>query len=110
MNFLADESCAGPVIHALREAGHDVVAIAEVAKGIVDELVMARAFGEGRILITEDPDFGGLAQSIALRLAQFAAITKSQSFTLRQPRFSRLPHVFQALGAEYFRILRVQQT
>jgi len=32
MNFLADESCAGPVIRALREAGHDVVAIAEVAK------------------------------------------------------------------------------
>src|SRR6266568_4588473 len=29
MNFLADESCAGPVLRALREAGHDVVAIAE---------------------------------------------------------------------------------
>ena len=36
MNFLADESCAGPVIQGLREAGHDVVAIAEVAKGSVD--------------------------------------------------------------------------
>jgi hypothetical protein len=32
MNFLADESCAGPVIRVLREAGHDVVAIPEVAK------------------------------------------------------------------------------
>jgi hypothetical protein len=36
MNFLADESCAGPVIRALREAGHDVVAISEVAKGAAD--------------------------------------------------------------------------
>jgi hypothetical protein len=27
MNLLADESCAGPVLRALREAGHDVVAI-----------------------------------------------------------------------------------
>lgn len=27
MNFLADESCAGPVIQALRGAGHDVTAI-----------------------------------------------------------------------------------
>ncbi len=33
MNFLADESCAGPVVRTLREAGHDVVAIAEVARG-----------------------------------------------------------------------------
>src|SRR5260370_41806263 len=30
MNFLAGESRGGPVIRALREAGHDVVAIAEV--------------------------------------------------------------------------------
>ncbi len=51
MNFLADESCAGPVIQALREAGHDVIAIAEFAKGTVDELVMRRAFGERRILV-----------------------------------------------------------
>lgn len=32
MNFVADESCAGPVIQALRGAGHDVIAIAEVAQ------------------------------------------------------------------------------
>jgi predicted nuclease of predicted toxin-antitoxin system len=63
MNFLADESCAGPVIRALREAGHDVIAIAEFAKGTVDELVMRRAFGERRIFITEDPDFGELVYS-----------------------------------------------
>ena len=60
MNFLADESGAGPVIRALREAGHDVAAIAEFAKGTVDELAVGRAFGERRILITEDPDFGEL--------------------------------------------------
>lgn len=60
MNFLADEICAAPVIQALREAGHDVVAIAEVAKGAVDEQVMEHALGERRILITEDRDFGEL--------------------------------------------------
>ncbi len=60
MNFLADESCAGPVIRALREAGHDVVAIAEVAKGATDEQVLERALNEKRILITEDRDFGEL--------------------------------------------------
>lgn len=40
MIFLADESCAGPVVRALREVGHDVVAIAEVAKGATDEQVL----------------------------------------------------------------------
>ena len=60
MNFVADESCAGPVIRALREAGHDVVAIAEVAKGATDEDVLHRALNEKRVLITEDRDFGEL--------------------------------------------------
>ena len=60
MNFLADESCARPVVKALRAAGHDVVAIAEAAQGAADEEVMHRALGERRILITEDGDFGEL--------------------------------------------------
>ena len=60
MNFLADESCAGPVIRALRQAGHDVLAIAEVAAGESDEKVLERALNEKRILISEDRDFGEL--------------------------------------------------
>ncbi len=60
MNFLADESCAGPVIRALREAGHDVVAISEVAAGTADDEVLERALNEKRVLITEDRDFGEL--------------------------------------------------
>jgi uncharacterized protein with PIN domain len=60
VEFVADESCAGPVIRALRAAGHDVLAIAESATGASDEVVIARAFGEGRVLITEDRDFGEL--------------------------------------------------
>src|SRR6516162_4011691 len=60
MNFVADESCAGPVIRALREAGHDVIAIAEVAEGATDDQVLARALDEQRVLITEDHDFGEL--------------------------------------------------
>jgi predicted nuclease of predicted toxin-antitoxin system len=60
MNFMADESCAAPVICALREAGHDVVAIAEVARGAPDEQVLERALSERRVIITEDHDFGEL--------------------------------------------------
>jgi hypothetical protein len=54
MRFVADESCAMPVIQALRAAGHDVLAIAEIAKGAADEQVLERALNEKRVLITED--------------------------------------------------------
>ncbi len=57
---MADESCAGPVIRALRAAGHDVIAIAETAKGVTDEAVIERALTGSRVLITEDRDFGEL--------------------------------------------------
>ena len=60
MNFVADESCAGPVIRALRQAGHDVIAIAEVEQGAADDQVLERALNDKRILITEDRDFGKL--------------------------------------------------
>jgi predicted nuclease of predicted toxin-antitoxin system len=63
MDFAADESCAGPVVAALREAGHDVLAIAEVFRGATDEQVLERARSEKRVLITEDRDFGELVYS-----------------------------------------------
>jgi hypothetical protein len=34
MHFLADESCDFAVVRALRAAGHDVKAVAEVALGV----------------------------------------------------------------------------
>ncbi|HET9802726.1 MAG TPA: DUF5615 family PIN-like protein [Candidatus Acidoferrum sp.] len=60
MNFVADESCARPVVQALRDAGHDVVAIAELARGATDDQVLDLALKEKRVLITEDRDFGEL--------------------------------------------------
>jgi uncharacterized protein with PIN domain len=63
VKLVTDESCAGPVIRALRDAGHDVLAIAESVPGASDESVIERAFGEGRVLITEDRDFGELVYS-----------------------------------------------
>lgn len=60
MKFVADESCAAPVLRALREAGHDVIAIAEVAQGAADEQVLKLALNENRVVITENSDFGEL--------------------------------------------------
>ena len=81
MNFLADENCAGPVIRALRNAGHDVIAIAEVAAGATDQQVLDRALNENRVLITEDRDFGNLVYaqsrpSAGVILLRFPANTR----------------------------------
>ncbi len=54
--FLADESCDFAVVRALRTAGHDVKAIAEVCPGVSDEKVMRIVIEEGRILLTEDKE------------------------------------------------------
>ena len=81
----------------LREAGHDVVAIAEISKGIPDERVMERAFDEGRVLITEDDDFGELVYarrrpSAGVILVKFdhrarhARLHRSRSCTLPEHR------------------------
>ena len=60
MRFLADESCDFAVVRALRSAGHDVVAVAEISPRADDVDVIAMTGREERILITEDKDFGQL--------------------------------------------------
>lgn len=60
MQFLADESCDFGAVRALRERGHDVLAVAENASQTVDTDVLAQARSEDRVVITEDKDFGRL--------------------------------------------------
>lgn len=47
-------------MRALRAAGHDVLAVVETARGAKDEVVIALARREKRVLLTEDKDFGQL--------------------------------------------------
>lgn len=58
--FLADESCDHAVVRALRDAGYDVDALAERRVRSIDHEVIEEAFREGRVLLTEDKDFGWL--------------------------------------------------
>ena len=60
MRFLVDESCDFAVVRALHAAGHDVVAVAEIAPRAEDEMVIELALRAGRLLLTEDKDFGQL--------------------------------------------------
>ena len=61
MRFLADESCDFAVVTALRRAGHDVSAVAEISRCAKNPAVLALARSDARVLLTEDKDFGLLA-------------------------------------------------
>ena len=60
MRFMADESCDFAVVRALRQAGHDVLYVSEADPGAEDDALVVRAYAEGRVVLTEDRDFGRL--------------------------------------------------
>lgn len=51
---------AAPLIQSLRLRGHDVLYVAESAAGLRDAEVIQLAVNGGRLLLTEDKDFGDL--------------------------------------------------
>ena len=89
MRFLADESCDFVIVRALRSAGHDVVAVSEFQQRSIDQELMEMAHTQGRILLTEDKDFGCLAFAmqvnnpgvILLRFPATARATLAASIT-----------------------------
>ena len=56
MKFLADENFPRPSVAVLREAGHDIQHIGDIAGGSADQDVVARANESGRTLLTFDSD------------------------------------------------------
>jgi predicted nuclease of predicted toxin-antitoxin system len=60
--LLADENVHPSVIAFLREAGLDVESVSEQGKfGLPDTQVFLQATQRGRVVLTHDSDFGGLA-------------------------------------------------
>ena len=60
MRFLADENVSRLVTERLQASGFDVTSISETRSGASDKDVLEAAGAGGRILITEDRDFGEL--------------------------------------------------
>jgi len=61
LRILANENVAGSVIRALRERGHDVLSAKEKMCSAPDQAVFRRAQAKGRLILTNDKDFGELA-------------------------------------------------
>ncbi len=69
--LLADENVHPEVIEFLRDAGLDVESVSEQGQfGLPDAQVLQQATESGRVVLTHDSDFGGLA----LMGAQFIGI------------------------------------
>jgi predicted nuclease of predicted toxin-antitoxin system len=60
LKFLIDESAGLYVSTELKKDGFDVVSIIETTPGIKNGNVLEKANREGRILVTNDKDFGEL--------------------------------------------------
>jgi predicted nuclease of predicted toxin-antitoxin system len=60
VRWLIDECVDAALVLQLRESGHDVSYMSDVAPRATDLEVMRRAYSETRLLLTEDKDFGDL--------------------------------------------------
>ncbi len=89
MKFLADESIEKPVVDWLRGQDFDVRYVTEITPSINDEEVIRIANDEGRILITNDKDFGELVfrqSKIVLGVLLIRAINERASNKIRLVR------------------------
>ena len=113
LQFLAGESCDFAAVRALRNEGFDVLSVAETLAGADDESVIVLALGEGRILLTEDKDFGQLVfaagrKSLGVVLLRFPAGARSvvgaRMLDLVREHSDRLMGSFVVLQPERIRI------
>lgn len=89
MRFLADESCDFAVVRTLRSERYDVLAVSEARPGVEDQYIIELAKQEGRILLTEDKDFGRLvylagAPEVGVILLRFPAKARGELCDLRR--------------------------
>ena len=84
MKFLLDVCVASRILHrALIDLGHDVLSARDGHADASDEALLAIAYREDRVLITEDKDFGelvflrGLPHPCIVRLDGLTAIEEA---------------------------------
>ena len=61
MRMIVNENVTRTVIDELRRQGHDVISVKESMRGAGDDVILARAEAEQRLVVTHDKDFGELA-------------------------------------------------
>jgi predicted nuclease of predicted toxin-antitoxin system len=85
LKFVADENLDRQIVERLREDGHEVWYVAEMAPGVSDQEVLNLANDEQAVLLTADKDFGELVYRqrlanpgvILVRLAGLSSVVKA---------------------------------
>jgi predicted nuclease of predicted toxin-antitoxin system len=86
MNFVADEGGDRDIVERLRQDGHRVWYVAEIAPSISDDMVLGIANREAALLLTADRDFGEMVFRqhrfaggiVLIRLAGVSAARKAE--------------------------------
>ncbi len=99
MQILADECCPRSVVEAMREAGLDVRYAAESDISSSDQELLATANAEGRIIVTEDFDFGDLL--FRDRLSAKGVVILFLPTLGANERAERLMQALQTAGLEF---------
>ncbi len=113
MKLLADECCDAALVTALRSDGHDVLYAVESLRGAIDDEILGRANNEGRILLTEDKDFGELVYRLkrsayGVVLLRFDVadralkVPRIRNFLNSQP--NQIPGTFVVIDPEKIRV------
>jgi predicted nuclease of predicted toxin-antitoxin system len=107
LKFLADECCDAGLVVSLRAAGHDVTYVTEQNAGSSDDEVLLRAYDEGRILLTEDKDFGELAYRLrkpSLGIVLIRIDVKDRD--LKWPRFKKMIEKYEERLPGHFVVIQ----
>ena len=82
MKLLVDQNLAARVATELRAAGHDAVHVSERGLSTADDdEVLALAVTEGRVLVSEDTDFGALLARSGSHVPSFVLIRAAEPMT-----------------------------
>ena len=98
ITFLADQCVGVPIVRALRHAGFDVVHASDVMPGATDPEILAFAEKQGRILLTEDTDFGELV--VRMGMPTIGVVRLDLEGLDRNSRALRSVEAIQRLGSQ----------
>ena len=80
--FLADENFPVATVRFLRERGDDVIHALETFSGVADDVLLAFARAESRIILTFDLDFGNLVFRDRLASSPGVVLFRVEQFDL----------------------------
>ena len=97
MRILADECIAPAIVAALRAAGHEALFVLEAFPSASDTFILSVAEREGRVLLTEDNDYGELVFHRSVKAGAGIVLIRMPG-ARRGERWLRLRAVFDELG------------